>query len=221
MVWDDKVNRAAVERYMATQRPYASYLPDPIDFIARSNGLKSRDDVLRIALSTQFLVIGVGFFCGTPLALPLDPRARLTVPKFNPSRTFSPAGGLGIGGSIFCCDPVDAPGGYVNFGRTIPGWDQFSVNKSFGGRPWLFQNFDQLSFYQVEESEFLRLHTLFQAGQYEFDIEETTFDVGAYAEFCETLVDEVAQFKKGQALGTAKELARLVANPCREVVVLV
>lgn len=210
MVWDDKANRASIERYMATQRPYASYLPDPIDFIARSNGLKCRDDVLRIALSTSFLVIGVGFFSGTPLALPLNPCSRLTVPKFNPSRTFSPAGGLGIGGSIFCCDPVDAPGGYVNFGRTIPGWDQFSVNKSFGGRPWLFQNFDQLSFYQVEEDEFDKLYILFRAGQYEFDIEETTFDVDAYTKFCESLSSEIAVFKRGQAIGTAKELARLV-----------
>lgn len=212
MVWDDKANRVAVKRYMETQRPYASYLPDPIDFIARSNGLQCRDDVLRIALSTSFLVIGVGFFSGTPLALPLDPRARLTVPKFNPSRTFSPAGGLGIGGSIFCCDPVDAPGGYVNFGRTIPGWDQFAVNKSFGGRPWLFQNFDQLSFYQVQVDEFDRLYTQFLAGQYEFDIEKTTFDVDSYGRFCESLKDEVAKFKSGQAVGTAKELARLVPN---------
>lgn len=106
MVFDDKVNRDAIERYMATQRPYATYLPDPVEFIARSNGLASKRDILDKLLSTRILVVGVGFWSGTPIGIPLDPRARLVVPKFNPSRTFSPAGGLGIGGCFFSCDPV-------------------------------------------------------------------------------------------------------------------
>lgn len=105
-VFDDKVNRACVERYIATQRPYASYLPDPIEFIARSNGLKSREEVLYKTLMTDFLVVGIGFFGGTPFCLPLDPRARLIVPKFNPPRNSSPAGGVGIGGVFFTCDPI-------------------------------------------------------------------------------------------------------------------
>lgn len=106
MVFDDKVNKAAIERYMATQRKYASYLPDPVEFIARSNGLDSKDDVRKKVLNTRILVVGVGFFNGTPIGIPLDPRSRLIVPKFNPSRTFSPEGGLGFGGSFFTCDPI-------------------------------------------------------------------------------------------------------------------
>lgn len=106
MVFDDKVNREAIERYMATQRPYASYLPDPVEFIARSNGLDSKRQILDKLLGTRILVVGVGFWSGTPIGIPLDPRARLVVPKFNPSRTFSPAGGLGIGGCFFSCDPI-------------------------------------------------------------------------------------------------------------------
>jgi urea carboxylase/allophanate hydrolase len=106
MVFDDKVNRAAIQRYMETQRRDASYLPDPIEFIARSNGLMSKDDVRLKVLNTRILVVGVGFFNGTPIGIPLDPRSRLIVPKFNPSRTFSPEGGLGFGGSFFTCDPI-------------------------------------------------------------------------------------------------------------------
>lgn len=106
MVFDDKVNKQSIERYMAVQRPYASYLPDPVEFIARSNGIGQKKDLLNMVLSTNILVIGIGFFSGTPIGIPLDPRARLIVPKFNPSRTFSPAGGLGIGGGFFTCDPI-------------------------------------------------------------------------------------------------------------------
>ncbi len=106
MVFDDKVNKASVQRYMETQRPHAAYLPDPVEFIARSNGLKSKQDVLGKVLSTRILVVGVGFWGGTPIGFPVDPRCRLMVPKFNPSRTMSPAGGLGIGGCFFSCDPI-------------------------------------------------------------------------------------------------------------------
>ncbi|KAM3477208.1 hypothetical protein MY5147_002810 [Beauveria neobassiana] len=124
------ITRASVERYMHTQRPTASYLPDPIEFIARSNGLQNKQQVLDKVLSTRIL--------------------------------------------------VDAPGGYVNFGRTLPGWDKFCVNKSFGDRPWLFDNFDQLSFYVVDEDEFKGIYSRFQAGKYQFDITRTEFDVEEY-----------------------------------------
>lgn len=106
MVFDDAVNKASIERYIATQRHTASYLPDPVEFIARSNGLSSKQEVLEKVLSTRILVVGVGFWSGTPIGFPVDPRCRLMVPKFNPSRTFSPAGGLGIGGCFFSCDPI-------------------------------------------------------------------------------------------------------------------
>lgn len=209
MVFDDRANRDAIEKYMKLQRHYASYLPDPIEFIAKANGLESRDAVLRIALETRFLVVGVGFFSGTPLALPLDPRSRLTVPKFNPSRTSSPAGGLGFGGSYLCCDPVDAPGGYVNFARSIPGWDQFCRNKtSFGDQPWLFRNFDQLSFYRVTEEEFDDMYAKFKAGRFTFDIQEATFDVDEHQRFCEGIQDEVAAFKARQREASEREAIR-------------
>ncbi|PHH91281.1 hypothetical protein CDD83_1091 [Cordyceps sp. RAO-2017] len=205
MVFDDQVNKRCVERYMATQRPYAGYLPDPVDFIARANGLDSKEEILQKVLSTRILVVGVGFWSGTPIGIPLDPRARLIVPKFNPSRTFSPAGGLGIGGCFFCCDPVDAPGGYVNFGRTLPGWDKFCINKGFGDRPWLFANFDQLSFYAVDEDEFERVYSRFQAGKFDVDITPTEFDVDEHSAFCESVAGEAAAFRAKQQAATSIE----------------
>ncbi|TPX12942.1 uncharacterized protein E0L32_006587 [Thyridium curvatum] len=208
MVFDDKVNKAAIERYMATQRKYASYLPDPVEFIARSNGLDSKDDVRKKVLNTRILVVGVGFFNGTPIGIPLDPRSRLIVPKFNPSRTFSPEGGLGFGGSFFTCDPIDAPGGYVNFGRTLPGWDKYCLNKDFGQRPWLFNNFDQLEFYEVTEDELDKIYARFKAGRFDFDISPATFDVEAYSRFCESVAVETQTFKAKQQLATEREIER-------------
>lgn len=105
----------------------------------------------------------------------------------------------------------DAPGGYVNFGRTLPGWDRFCLNKSFGQRPWLFQNFDQLSFYNVEEEEFERIYDRFMAGKYDFDIQDAEFDVDEYSEFCQSVQAETEEFKVKQAEGTRRENERYVS----------
>ncbi|KAL1868414.1 hypothetical protein VTK73DRAFT_3708 [Phialemonium thermophilum] len=208
MVFDDEVNRASIKRYMETQRKTASYLPDPVEFIARSNGLASKEDVRQKVLSTRILVVGVGFFNGTPIGMPLDPRCRLIVPKFNPPRSVSPAGGLGFGGGFFSCDPIEAPGGYVNFGLSVPSWDKYCLNKGFNSRPWLLQSFDQIQLYEVTQQEFEKIETRFKAGCFEFEIEETLFDIDEYKRFCESVAQETAEFRALQKEATDKEIER-------------
>lgn len=71
---------AAIKRYMETQRPYASYLPDNMEFVAKNNGLQ-RKDLEHILLNSKLMVVSVGFFAALPLCLPVDPRERLNCPK--------------------------------------------------------------------------------------------------------------------------------------------
>ena len=40
------------------------------------------------------------------------------VPKYNPARTFSPEGAVGLGGAYMCIYPMESPGGYQLIGRT-------------------------------------------------------------------------------------------------------
>lgn len=82
------------------------------------------------------------------------------------------------------------------------------MNKNFGDRPWLFDNFDQLSFYVVDEEEFERIYSRFQAGKYDFDITHTEFDVDEYSEFCRSIEHETAVFKAKQEAATAIETER-------------
>ena len=42
----------------------------------------------------------------------MDPRHRLVVPKYNPARTVTPEGAIGIGGAYMCIYPMESPGGY-------------------------------------------------------------------------------------------------------------
>lgn len=51
-------------------------------------------------------------YLGAPCAVPVDPRHRLVVPKYNPARTITPEGAVGIGGCYMCIYPMESPGGY-------------------------------------------------------------------------------------------------------------
>ena len=96
------------QRYMMMQRPSAAYLPDNVDFIRRSNGLKTREDVKAMFFETPHLVNAVGWLMGLPIYLQIDPRKRPIVPKYNPSRNFTHAGALGSGGNTSSIYPNDS-----------------------------------------------------------------------------------------------------------------
>lgn len=108
MVFDPEENKVATHRYMETQRPYAPYLPDNIDFMRRNNGLRSRNDVLDAIEDNPFLVLACSGYMGLPVMISIDPRKRLTVPKTNPSRTSTPAGALATGGNTTAIYPVES-----------------------------------------------------------------------------------------------------------------
>lgn len=98
LTFESKRQKDATQRYMETQRPYASYLPDNLQFVAKNNAF-SREELENIFLTAKLMVVSVGFFTALPLALPVDPRQRMNCPKMNPSRVFTPAGSVSWGGS--------------------------------------------------------------------------------------------------------------------------
>lgn len=109
LAFDDAVTRAAVERYAATIRADAPWLPSNVNFLAQLNGI-DRDALRDILEASNFLVLGLGdVYLGSPCAVPLDPRHRLFGTKYNPSRTFTPKGAVGIGGQYMCSKSLMCP----------------------------------------------------------------------------------------------------------------
>lgn len=78
----------ALQRYMETQRPYASYLPDNMEFVADNNGL-TRKELENVFLTSKLIAVAVGFFAALPLCLPVDPRQRINCPKVEIHRSFT------------------------------------------------------------------------------------------------------------------------------------
>ncbi|KAL4941356.1 hypothetical protein BDV06DRAFT_4295 [Aspergillus oleicola] len=204
LTFESKRQDDALKRYMETQRPYASYLPDNMDFVARNNAF-SRGEFENIYLTANFLVIAVGFFTALPLSLPVDPRQRMNCPKMNPSRVFTPAGQVSWGGSCLAIYTVDSPGGYQMTGLTIPGVDILGSKRGYEPqRPWLFEDFDQITFYKVDEDEYERQLALFQSGRYEYDWEGVEFDMGEHNRLLADTRDEVVRIRARQRKAQAE-----------------
>jgi len=69
----------------------------------------------------------------------------MVAPKYNPARTFTWEGTVGIGGAYSCIYPMNSPGGYQLVGRTLPIWNSFGKIAPFSAdKPWLLNMFDQV-----------------------------------------------------------------------------
>lgn len=210
MAFEDTATLDAVSRYQDTVRASAPWLPNNVDFIQRINGLASREAVRDTIFDASYLILGLGdVYLGAPCAVPIDPRHRLLSSKYNPARTFTAEGTVGIGGMYMCIYGMDSPGGYQLVGRTLPIWNKFLKNRQFAaGEPWLLRFFDQVRFYPVSESELNQLRDDFREGRATVRIEESEFDFAEHLRFLEANADEIRHFREKQALAFESEVAR-------------
>ncbi|CAM3970395.1 urea carboxylase [Bordetella muralis] len=209
MAFEDSATLGAVQRYQETVRANAPWLPNNVDFIQRINGLDSREDVRRIVFDASYLILGLGdVYLGAPCAVPIDPRHRLLTSKYNPARTFTAEGTVGIGGVYMCIYGMDSPGGYQLVGRTLPIWNKFLKNPVFqNGEPWLLRFFDQVRFYPVSEDELTVLREDFREGRATLRIEEEDFDFAAHQRFLAEHAADIKAFKATQQAAFESEVA--------------
>ncbi|KAL7629116.1 hypothetical protein AAE478_000635 [Parahypoxylon ruwenzoriense] len=172
LAFNDAATQGAFRRYAETTRSVAPWLPSNVDFLAQLNGIDDIEGTLR---GLEFLVLGLGdVFLGSPCAVPLNPCHRLFGTKYNPPRSLTPRGAVGIGGQYMCIYATDSPGGYQLVGRTVDIWDSTLVaalsrnTNAMGNQgllsvgmhpscpennPYTFRIFDRISFYLIIEAE--------------------------------------------------------------------
>jgi urea carboxylase len=210
VVFDHPALAASEQRYIETNREKAVYLPDNLEYLRTNNGLSSRRQTFETLLSSPYLIVAVGFLVGTPILFPLEPLSGIVAQKYNPTRVSTPGGTIGMGGSLFAIYPLEAPGGYMMFARTMECWDTFGLGPSFTPtRPWLFESFDMVRYHEVSVAEYDRLMLDYKRGVYAFDIRDSFFDLHkAYQRFESARSDAgVLAFRAGQAQGIAANSA--------------
>ena len=54
-------------------------------------------------------------------------------------------GAIGIAGVVAAIYPIESPGGYQLYGRTLPPWQTWGKGMNFSlDKPWLLEPFDQV-----------------------------------------------------------------------------
>lgn len=210
--WDDPQTQIAAQRYQQTVRPNAPWCPSNPEFIRRINGLDSIKDVQDIVFDAEYLVLGLGdVYLGAPVATPVDPRHRMVTTKYNPARPWTPENAVGIGGAYLCVYGMEGPGGYQFVGRTIQMWNPLRETEYFKkGKPWLLKFFDRLKFYPCSAEEILQYREDFLRGKFQIEIEETTFHLGEYKEYLESIKESATKFKAHQEASFEAERQRWI-----------
>jgi allophanate hydrolase subunit 1 len=195
VAFDDEQTRAAVARYINTIRKDAPNAEggNNIDYVVRYNGFADREELYEAVVATEHWAAFIGFFPGLPFMFPLDPRYVVVAPKYNPTRTWTPEGALGVGGPCWAIYPVESAGGYQIVGRTLPIYDVAARNAAFRENPLLLRAADRVQFHRVEEPELLSLWEDVRADRYRYQVEEGVLNVGEHLEWSASLADEAEE----------------------------
>jgi urea carboxylase len=205
LAFDDSKSRAAVDRYIHSIRADAPNCEgaNNIDYIVRYNGLDDREELYEHVLATEHWTGFIGFFPGLPFMFPIDPLHVLVVPKYNPTRTWTAEGAVGLGGPCVAIYPVESPGGYQLFGRSLPVYDLQARNAAFREDPLLLRPSDRVRFHRVSEEELMDQFEAVRDDSYVYDIAEQRFDVGAYLQHRERVRDEAETMRERREAAAA------------------
>ena len=190
-VYLDKWTKECIEDYSSK---IAKKKPDP-ELITELNNLESTEQFVRVHSGTEYWVSAIGFWPGLPFMMALDPRCKLTVPKYNPPRTWTPKGTVGMGGASTSIYPDRLPGGYQIFGIIpVPIWDTKKSFPVFENNICLFQPGDRVKFIPTTYEEFEHVSKKVKDGTYDYNIVEyQKFSVKNYKKWL-TTIDQTKRF---------------------------
>jgi len=185
IAFEDTETKKAVEKYVKEVRPDAPNVINGynMDYMAMCNGI-TVEEVKQKLLGTEWYNSGGGFWPGGGFFWPMDPRCAIVVPKYNPPRTWTPEGAVGIGGPCVFTYTTPTGGGYQLFGRTIPIFQFSQKHPLFKDSPFLYRAADRITFHEVTEQEILHIFEhVHEQTDYKYDIEEDEIVVKEYLEF--------------------------------------
>ncbi|WP_432470517.1 5-oxoprolinase subunit B family protein [Amphritea sp. HPY] len=165
------------------------------ELLADLNNLESPEHFARVHSATEYWVASLGFWPGLPFMMPLDPRCAMTAPKYNPPRTWTPKGTVGMGGGSTAIYPDHLPGGYQIFGRIpVPIWDTEKRFPQFEDSICLFKPGDRVKFVPCSIEEFEHIERQVDDGSYIYNVVEyQKFSVKNYKNWINS-IDKDARF---------------------------
>lgn len=143
------------------------YAPD-LAFVAEHAGL-SKEEVIQIHTSKEYLIYMLGFQPGFPYLGGLD--ERIFTPRLSTPRTLIRAGSVGIGGEQTGLYPLASPGGWQLIGTTpVKAYNP----KKTPSIP--YEAGDYIRFYPITKERFAEIEKEEEQGIYEFQVEIVDFE---------------------------------------------
>jgi allophanate hydrolase subunit 1 len=197
IAFDDSASRAAAGRYAAITRPDAPNVRNGsnIDYLVEYNGLDGPEALYAAVLGTEWWTAYTGFFPGLPFLYPLDPRHAITAPRYNPTRRWTAAGTVGIGGPCVAVYPVESGGSYQLFGRTVPIYDHLVRHDAFREDPLLIRPGDRIRFQRVTEEQLMQHRREVLENRYNYSIRNDVFVVADHLERNAPLAEEADRLR--------------------------
>ena len=161
--WSSEAVDLYIEKIAEKQR-------DP-ELLVEHNNLADVHELVRIHSASEYWVAAIGWWPGVPFMMPLDPRCRLTAPRYNPPRVWTKKGTVGVGGGTTGIYPEDLPGGIQIFARTpIPIWDREQRFQIFEDSICLLRPGDRVKFVPCTLDEFEAVERKIEEGSYAFNV---------------------------------------------------
>jgi urea carboxylase len=177
VLYFDPWTKDCIEDY---RRKVAEREYDPL-FVARVNNLCNPEEVVARHTGCEQWVVTVSSFPGLPILRPLDPRCELLSPKYNPPRTWTPVGAIGVGGTSTSIYTIPSPGGYNLIGRTpVPVWDPSQALPAFKDSAILLRASDRVRFASISREEYDHIVNSVREKSYAYAIEPGVFSVSTY-----------------------------------------
>lgn len=125
----------------------------------------SREEIIKIHSSTDYLIYMLGFLPGFAYLGEMD--KRLATPRLDSPRVEISRGAVGIGGEQTGIYPVASPGGWQLIGRTpVLVYDREREN------PILYKSGDYIRFVPISRNEYFEIEKAVQSGTYTVQTEE-------------------------------------------------
>ncbi len=205
IAFEDSETKKSVAKYVAEVRQDAPNVINGynIEYMAMCNGV-SVAEVKKMLLGTEWFNSGGGFWPGGAFLWPVDPRCAIVVPKYNPPRTWTPEGAVGIGGPCVFTYTTPTGGGYQLFGRTIPIFQFACKHPMFKDGPFLYRNADRVRFHETTEKEVLEIYGhVHEKFDYEYIIDQGEIKAKDYLKWynSEDIQTGMKKLKAKQAVG--------------------
>ena len=194
VLFHDRWTIEATKEYSAKMKP----VDDNCDIVIKYNGLKDLNELIEYTTTPHHWVANMGWMPGNANAFPLDPRYEIRAPKYNPSRTWTPQGTLGVGTADKVIYPLRSPGGYQMIGRTpIKMYEPEQRNPAFSRTIQLASVGDRIKFYPITEEDYVEIEKEVQEGTYRYRIKsDELFSMKIYLEFLKGIKEETEKAMK-------------------------